>query len=138
MLEFLFIAAMSIAFLTAYGLVAGFTIQLARRVGYSPEVCVTAGLGWPIGLGLVTTFGLSRNIGTSEAERMKVRHISASEQRVEEMDAQVHATRMAELKAKEALALEKAIHPTYKAVEGGDAPEQRTLRIEADPKRRGY
>lgn len=117
MLGYAILALEILVFLTVYGLMAGFTVQLARRVGYKDENAYVAGFGWPIGLGLVITYGLSHSVGVSKKERTRVHNISAAEQRSEEMEVQVHATKIAELKAKESLALEKAISPTYKAKE---------------------
>ena len=98
-----------------YGAMAGFTLQLARRGGMSDGPAIACGLGWPFGLGFALSYGISHGVGRSEEERDRARRTSVTERRREQWEQQKHDTNMAELKAREALALEKAVHPTYKA-----------------------
>lgn len=110
-----------------YGAMAGFTIQIARRAGITEGPDIACGLAWPIGLGVVLSYGSSQGLGTTKAERRTIQQVSAEEQRANALEQQKHDTHMAELKAREAIALERAVNPTYRAVEDGSDPEPKAL-----------
>jgi hypothetical protein len=110
-----------------YGAMAGFTIQIARRAGMSEGPDIACGLAWPVGLGIALSYGSSHGLSTTPAERRTIQQVSAVEQRANALEQQKHETQMAELKAREAIALERAVNPTYRAVEDGSDPEPKAL-----------
>jgi len=127
MIHFALTCAIWLPLLVIYGAMFGVTTQIARRAGMKDGTDVACGAFWPLGLGLALAYGSSHGLSKTPIERQAASMVSAEEQRYQEMEQQQHNTRMAELKMKESMALERAVNPTYKAKEEIAAPPPQSL-----------
>lgn len=117
MLTFLIVMLVSLPVAAVYGVMAGFTLKVARRNGMDKTVSNIMGAFWPLGLGVALSYGKTDGIPPTRILTGEERDDAERKDRDRELAAQDHNTRMAELKAKEAIALEKAMNPN-KAIEG--------------------
>lgn len=122
-----------------YGTMGAITTQLARGRGIDKDAAIFLGIAWPVGIGVAFGFGAAKNAAMDEQAREtarikhqeSLRQLSVIQQNQDLLD-QTHRTKMAELLARENIALDR-VRDT-RSVEGpriqGEVQEKPDLKKE--------